>query len=261
MIENFVLKRSKVSAHTANRELRSLRATFNFGKKRKIVCENPVDDLDFLPVEKRLKYIPSFTDIDKVINLADSDTQDYLICICDTMARMTEINQLTWRDVDLEQKVVVLYTRKKKGGNLTPRKIPMTKRLYEILQRRFSAREKSKPWVFWHRYYDRKEKIWREGPYKDRKRFMMTLCKKAGVKYFRFHALRHASASIMDNNNVPLGAIQSILGHENRTTTEIYLHNLGSSEKDAITVYESARKSFSHTNPHTDTEDNPSELA
>jgi integrase len=46
-------------------------------------------------------------------------------------------------------------------------------------------------------------------------------CKKAGVKYFRFHALRHSGASIMDNSNVPIGAIQRILGHENRTTTEI----------------------------------------
>ena len=75
---------------------------------------------------------------------------------------------------------------------------------------------------------------------------MLTLCKKAGVKYFRFHALRHAGASIMDNNNVPIGAIQSILGHENRSTTEIYLHNIGGVEKEAISVYENVR-GFSHT--------------
>ena len=253
MIEHFVLQRSRVSAHTANREIRSLRATFNFGKKRKIVKDNPVDDIDFLPVEKRLKYIPSVSDIDKVIKQADSDTQDYLITICDTMARMSEVNRLTWRDIDLEQKFVVLYTRKKKGGHLTPRKIPMTKRLYEILQRRFQDRDNGKPWVFWHRYFDRKERVWREGPYKDRKRIMKTLCAKAGVKYFRFHALRHAGASIMDNNNVPLGAIQSILGHENRTTTEIYLHNLGNAEKEAMTIYENAR-CFSHTDSHMATE-------
>ncbi len=251
MIEKFVLKRSRVSAHVANREIRSLRATFNFGKKRKIVKGNPVDDLDFLPVEKRLKYIPPVSDIDKVIEQADSDTQDYLMTICDTMARVSEVNRLTWQDIDLGKRFVVLYTRKKKGGHLTPRKIPMTKRLYEILQRRFINRDKSKPWVFWHRYFDRKEKVWVEGPFKDRKRIMKTLCAKAGVKYFRYHALRHAGASIMDNNNVPLGAIQSILGHENRTTTEIYLHNIGNSEKEAILIYESAR-SFSHTDSHTD---------
>ncbi len=59
------------------------------------------------------------------------------------------------------------------------------------------------------------------------KKFMKTLCKKASVKYFRFHAPRHSGASLMDACKVPIGSIQRILGHENRTTTEIYLHSIG----------------------------------
>jgi tryptophanyl-tRNA synthetase len=56
---------------------------------------------------------------------------------------------------------------------------------------------------------------------------MITLCKKAGVKYFRYHAFRHFGASTLDNANVNIGEIQRILGHENRSTTEIYLHSIG----------------------------------
>jgi len=44
----------------------------------------------------------------------------------------------------------------------------------------------------------------------------------------------------MGNNNVPLGAIQKILGHENRATTEIYLHTIGNIERHAIQVFETA---------------------
>lgn len=44
----------------------------------------------------------------------------------------------------------------------------------------------------------------------------------------------------MDNANVPIGAIQKILGHENRTTTEIYLHSIGETEREAIAVFERA---------------------
>ena len=73
-----------------------------------------------------------------------------------------------------------------------------------------------------------------EGPYIDRKKIMKTLCVKAGVRYFRYHALRHFGASLLDAANVPIGSIQRILGHENRSTTEIYLHAIGAVETEAI---------------------------
>ncbi len=250
MVEKFILERRKVSAFTANKEIRYLRAAFNFGKKKKLTAVNPLDGIDFFPVEKRIKYVPSSVDIDKVIALADPESQDYLWTIRETMARMSEINRLTWDDVSLEDRYVVLYTRKKRGGHLTPRRIPMTDKLLEVFSRRFQERDQSKPWVFWHRYWSRKDNEWREGPYRDRKKFMKTLCREAGVKYFRFHALRHAGASIMENGNVSIGTIQKILGHENRTTTEIYLHTLGDAERFAMLAYEQARLN-SHTDSHT----------
>ena len=50
----------------------------------------------------------------------------------------------------------------------------------------------------------------------------------------------------MDKSDVPIGAIQRILGHQNRSTTEIYLHSLDDAERDAIAVFEQAQKK-SHT--------------
>ncbi|WP_084813431.1 tyrosine-type recombinase/integrase [Desulfogranum japonicum] len=79
---------------------------------------------------------------------------------------------------------------------------------------------------------------------------MRNLCERAGVPYFRYHALRHAGASLMDSVNVPIGAIQKILGHENRRTTEIYLHSFSELEKQAVRDYEAARQK-SHTFSHT----------
>lgn len=158
------------------------------------------------------------------------------------LARVSEINRLTWNDVNLEMRYFVLYTRKKRGGHLSPRQLPMTEKLYEVLTSRYEKRHDDKPWVFWHRYFSRKEGKWVEGPYSERKKFMKTLCKKAGVRYFRFHALRHSGASLMENNNVSIGTIQRVLGHENRKTTEIYLHTIGNAERDAFKVYEEARQ-------------------
>jgi integrase len=164
------------------------------------------------------------------------------------MARMSEINCLTWNDIDLANKHVILYTRKKRGGNLTPRKVPMTERLYRILARRYSDRDPAKPWVFWHIYHHTKNPDVRIGPYKDRKQLMRKLCALAGVPYFRFHALRHCGASLLESNNIPIpiGTIQRILGHENRITTELYLHSIGQAERIAIATLENSNGN-SHT--------------
>ena len=252
IVERFILERSQVSSHTANQELKSLRSLFNFGIKKRVVGTNPTDGIDFLPVENRVKYVPPPNDIDRVLAVADQDTRDYLIMIRDTVARMSEINRLTWEDVSLRDRYLVLYTRKRKGGHLTPRKVPMTQRLHEILSRRYSQRDSAKPWVFWHAYTSSKTGEKCEGPYKERKRIMKTLCQRAGVRYFRFHGLRHSGASVMEKNNVPIGSIQRILGHSSRRTTEIYLHSVGEAEREAIAALERATNSEkSHTDSHT----------
>ena len=250
MVQQHLLQRRKVSAYTANQDLRYLRAAFNYGMENKLISQNPTVGIKFFPVEKRVKYIPENGDIDKVIAAADRDTQDYLWALRETMARVGEVNRLVWEDVSLDGRYLVLYTRKKKGGHLTPRKVPMTEKLHAILSDRYTRRDPSKPWVFWHRYWSRKQGRFYEGPFKDRKKFMKKLCEKAGVRYFRFHPIRHSGASIMDGSNVPLGAIQRILGHENRRTTEIYLHSIGDLERNAISAFERARQN-SHTDSHT----------
>jgi integrase len=251
MVQAYVMRRAKVSAYAANQDLRYLRATFNFGIKRRWITANPTEGISFLPVEKPVRHIPSKEEVAAVILAAGPDTQDYLWTIRETMGRMGEINRLTWSDVDFEQRFVVLYTRKKSGGRLTPRKVPMTNKLFEVLSHRFKHRDKKKPWVFWHRYWSRKKNEWVEGPYGDRKKIMKTLCEKAEVTYFRYHPLRHFGASTLDHAKVSLGSIQRILGHENRTTTEIYLHSIGEAEREAMRVYETVSHTNSHTDSHT----------
>lgn len=194
MVERFILERHRVSAFTANKEIRYLKATFNFGEKKGWIADNPVVGLSFLPMAKMLKYVPAAEDIDKLIALANPDVQDYLWLLRDTMARVSEVNRLTWDEVNLEQKYVVLYTRKKRGGHLTPRKVPMTQKVFDILSRRFSERDKTTPWIFWHSYVSRDNGEKKVGPFKDRREVLKNLCAKAGVRRFGFHALRHAGA-------------------------------------------------------------------
>lgn len=259
MIRQYLLKRSDVSGFTANRDLVYMRTLFNFGLKRHYISMDPTEDIESFPTEKTLRCIPQKEDVLKVIMAADGREQAYLWTITLTLAREGEVNRLTWQDVDLEKRVIVLYTRKKQGGHLTPRNIQMCDKLYDILFRLYQERDKTKPWVFWHRYWNREDGNWVEGPYQSRSKLMKTLCRKAGVRYFRFHPLRHFGASLLDQEKVNIGTIQRVLGHENRRTTEIYLHSIGDAEREAMRVFDRAFGD-SHTDSHTENEKRVSQV-
>jgi len=64
-------------------------------------------------------------------------------------------------------------------------------------------------------------------PYTERRWFMETLCKRAGVRPFGFHALRRYVASVLaDTHKVSAKTVQRILRHKNLATTERYIQNL-----------------------------------
>jgi len=67
---------------------------------------------------------------------------------------------------------------------------------------------------------------------------MNGLCKRAGIDPpFGFHALRHFVASMLaDSGKVSKKTIGALLGHKELKTTEIYLHSIESSEREAITL-------------------------
>lgn len=102
----------------ANKELRYLRSCFNFGRKRRLslIANDPTEGIAFLPVEKKVRLAPPLAAIEKVIRVADKDTADYLIAIADLLARVNEINQLVWRDVDFKRQTVTLYTRERSAA-------------------------------------------------------------------------------------------------------------------------------------------------
>ena len=63
-------------------------------------------------------------------------------------------------------------------------------------------------------------------PFQKRRHLMGRLCKRAGVKPFGFHAIRHLTASYLDRQGVELRLIQGILRHRSAMTTSRYLHSL-----------------------------------
>jgi integrase len=66
--------------------------------------------------------------------------------------------------------------------------------------------------------------------------------KKAGLKVFHAHSMRHKFATDLLERGANIKVVQELLGHENLNTTEIYLGLMPSSKSDAIKLLEHGKK-------------------
>lgn len=225
-VEIFLNKTAGRSTFVANKELRFIKALFNHGIERNMLMHNPTKGIKPYPVAKKRKYIPPEEDIRKVFAAAEPDDRIYLLIVAHTLGRVTTVNNLRWEDVHFTENYVSLYTRKSKNSDLKEIKVPMNR----VLRQCFTVIEKIGEYVLTNPDTGK--------PYGYRKRLIVGLCKKVGVKPFSYHALRHFGASKLDNRGAALTDIQKLLGHERATTTDIYLQSLRGSTEETVKLLE-----------------------
>lgn len=61
-----------------------------------------------------------------------------------------------------------------------------------------------------------------------------------GMPDIRSHALRHASASFMLTNNVPIDMVQQALGHQNLNNTVLYAKRLTNTQQNVGSIFDNA---------------------
>jgi integrase len=102
-------------------------------------------------------------------------------------ARRSELFRLKWGDVDFANCRVRIGMRKGAGGNMEFDLLPMSEELFKVL---FKYRQKAKTeWVFPEPETGQ--------AFISRQHLMSRFCKRAKVKRFGPHALRHLTASIL----------------------------------------------------------------
>jgi len=218
---------TRPTKHNFNVNRKELSAFFAYSvKPLHVVVRSPLDEIEKLPENEPVKYVPPHKDIERVILAATPEQQNLLLVIVHTWARVNEILRLRWEHVNLEQRYVLLGTRKRKGGGMAYDPFPMNDSLYVILKAMWNDR-KQDAWVFWNK----KE----SAPYNRRPKMMKKLCERAGVKHFGFHALRHYVATYAkDKEKQPMGVISRLLRHKSLRTTEIYLHSMPGAVQEAV---------------------------
>lgn len=192
------------------------------------------------------RYIPPEADFWTVYNVASDREKALLACFLNLAARKGELLKLTWDDVDFQRGTVVLCTRKTRTGNVKRDEMPMNEDVRAAMLWLWQHREGNSGHVF-----TCPVELLIGQPYKAAAHVMPRLCKKAGVRHFGFHSIRHLAATILAQEGKSLFAIQHCLRHEKQTTTDQYLHSLGafSEVSDALGALASRGPATVHAFP------------
>lgn len=230
------------SGNAANKARKNLRKAWKDGKKLvagfPAIYFNPFDEMDRYPETRRPRYVPSAQDFWKVMDVVDGQDRVLLLTFLHLAARKREVFYtdeekpgLTWDDVDFVQGLVQLWTRKRRGGDLECDHLPMTKELRAALLWWWEARpreyRKNKTVFFCVNIGDAEAHGRLGKPFMHRYKFMSQACKRAGVKPFGLHAIRHFTARHLHDSGYQVSFIQRILRHESEATTRKYLAKLG----------------------------------
>lgn len=219
-VDRYLHARLSAGNKAANRDIVELKAFINWTIKKQLYDgKNLFALVPKFSEEKFVRHVPTRDDVEKVMAIASLEQQDFLHILLHTGARLSEVCELNWSDIDFENQTLTLYTRKRRGGNREPRRIAMSNSLTAVLQARRNNGAHS-TYVFVGRdkqqFTKNSVRLW-----------LPELSKKAGVPHFTAHGIRHYVATkLAHSGTISPFQIQAVLGHQNLSTTENYLQAL-----------------------------------
>ena len=226
-IQEFLFKISKTkNSRTQSRIISGLRSFFDYLVFEKYRSSNPLDQIELPKTGRKLPDTLSTIEIDKIINSIElKNNLDYRNrAIIETLyscgLRVTELVNLKLSDLFFKENFI-----KVTGKGNKQRFVPIGQSTQKIIT----------SYVINHRSMTKISDddldiifINRNGK-KLTRAMIFTIVKlqtkKAGIKKkVSPHTFRHSFATHLLQNGADLRAIQMMMGHENITTTEIYMH-------------------------------------
>ena len=216
-VEEYKLWRKEqgVSPVTINKELRFLATMINRAVEFEWIPQHKLYRKAILikGVEnKRLRYLSKNEEKRLIEAIKCPLLKDIVIFALNTGLRKEEILSLKWSNIDFETRCVILepYETKNKKRHI----LPLNSKAWQVIKRRFKQRAEGCPYVF-HRNGRKVNSI--------RTAFENAL-KRAGIKDFHFHDLRHTFASRLVQKGADLYVVKELLNHSDITTTQRYAH-------------------------------------
>lgn len=227
LLESYLRTRPGNSRY--NRHRKELCALLAWAWRRRKIDENPCFWLEKMPEAQFVKTIPTQDEMRRLI-MAAGEHRPLILVLYHTLARIDEVLRLRWQDVNFQAQELTLWTRKRKGGGWAADVVGMNTVLHDTLWSLWERRQQEE-WVFLNPQTGSR--------YLCRRRIMGTICKRAGIRHFGYHAIRHYVASLLhDAKKVSLMQVSKLLRHKSLRTSELYLQVIDPGSREAMRCLE-----------------------
>jgi integrase len=193
---------------TVNRDIQCLRHLLYWAVDEGILAANPIARIRLERVRRKKKPVLSLAEEALLVPAASEHLREITIVALDTGMRRGEILNQKWEDVDFARRL--LYVTHSKTPEGEAREIPLTDRVLAL----FTRKRRDSGLIF---TFDGK-------PIFSLKTGWKTAIRKAGIRYIRFHYLRHTFNTRLLELGVTREVRMALLGHTFGDTHESYEH-------------------------------------
>lgn len=222
-------RRDKVSKTTAGNELRYLRSFYSFLHTNEIIQRNPMSKVESMKKVKTKKEAFTEFEVEKLRNACNNTWEKALVeALLSTGCRVTELINIKINDINKDELIV-------HGKGEKDRTVYLNAKAIIAIERYLNDRKDNNPYLFpggffacpgknyseWYKYPDRVD-IERHTDQSTVEAKVRRLGKKAGVKAHP-HKFRRTCATFALRRGMPIEQVSRMLGHEDISTTQIYL--------------------------------------
>lgn len=228
-------EKKKLSDTTVNRDLEALRHMLFWAVDEGLLLANPLSRLPMIRERRTPRVMLTVIEEDLLLAAAAPHLRSIIIAALDAGMRRGEILSQRWEHVDFTRRVLYVTKSKTPGGEA--REIPLTGRLFADLY----ARRKAEGIVF---TFDNQ-------PISRIKTAWKGALRRAGLRYVRFHDLRHAFNTRLMEAGVIQEIRKSLMGHSSgEDVNSIYTHVELPAKREAIQKLELwAQQQRKHATP------------
>jgi len=221
-VEEYQQARVKdVCPATSNREMVLLKHMFTMAERwGQYQGTNPVGLVKFLP-ENNLRFETlSEEQEERLLMAAPPYLREMILFAINTGLRTSDIFNLQWMEVDIEQRRLRKIVKKSDK----PLSLPFNETAFGIIEARLAVQHG--PCVFYSPMTGDR--------FKDVKGALLAAVKRAGLPKITWHMFRHTFASRLTRDGVDIVTVKELLGHSDISTTMRYAHSNDEAKRRAV---------------------------